>query len=346
VTPEEAIDEAKRGALRPVYLLTGEEHFLRAEVLSAIRAAAIGAGVAAFNEDRFTAGEVDVMKVIAAARTVPMMSPRRFVLVANVDRWEGAEGDTAPLDKLADYAAAPIAETCLVMTASKLDGRRKLATTARKQGFVVECTELPRRELPHWIKGRAKALGNAIDHEVADLLAELAGPELGSVNDALERLSLYVGGGGAITEQAVSECVARVRAADTWAVVDAVRARDLSKGLRALSEAYDPRDRGLVLLGALAWSIRQLARYQAETIAGASPDQAAQRAGVAPGFRARELGKLANSVSAKDVERWMLVLAETDVALKGSKRPPEAVLEEMLTRLCAQRSPRPATARR
>jgi DNA polymerase-3 subunit delta len=137
-----------------------------------------------------------------------------------------------------------------------------------------------------------------------------------------------------VDEDAIAACVARVRTADTWALVGAVGARDLSRALRTLADAYDPRERGLPLLGALAWSIRQLARYQAATDGGSSPDEAARAAGVFQPFRARELAARARQVKSKEVERWMLVLAEADLALKGSRRPPDAVLEDMLTRLC------------
>ncbi|HEY2511011.1 MAG TPA: DNA polymerase III subunit delta, partial [Polyangiaceae bacterium] len=95
-----------------------------------------------------------------------------------------------------------------------------------------------------------------------------------------------------------------------------------------------PRDRGLPLLGALAWSIRQLARYQAAVAQGVSPDEAARKAGVFQPFRARELATKARGFRAKEVERWLLVLAETDVALKSSRRPADAILEDMLTRMC------------
>jgi len=125
-----------------------------------------------------------------------------------------------------------------------------------------------------------------------------------------------------------------VRTADTWALVDAVRARDLGHALRTLSDAYDPRERGLPLLGALAWSIRQLARYQAAAMGGASQEEAARVAGVYQPYRARELAQKARGVRPREVERWMLVLAETDLALKSSRRPPDAILEEMITRLC------------
>src|SRR5580698_7779554 len=125
MTPAEAIAQAKRGALAPVYLLAGEERFLRDQVVVEIRAAALGGGIAAFNEDKFQAGEVDVDKVIGAARTVPMMAPKRFVLVRGVERWDSARdagsdeelegaaqssreeksGSASPIDKLAAYAA-------------------------------------------------------------------------------------------------------------------------------------------------------------------------------------------------------------------------------------------------
>ena len=186
-----------------------------------------------------------------------------------------------------------------------------------------------------------------MERDVAELLAAIAGPELAYVNDAIERLSLYVGAGKAIDEAAVAECVARVRTADTWALVDAVGKRDLGEGMRILADVYDPRDRGLPLLGALAWSIRQLAKYQAASAEGASPDEAARKAGVFQPFRARELATKARGFRAKEVERWLLVLAETDVALKSSRRPADAILDEMLdadVRGAAQRGAKRASA--
>jgi DNA polymerase-3 subunit delta len=334
VTPAEAVEQAKKGKLLPLYVVAGEERLLRDEVVTALRTASLAGGVAAFNEDKFTAGEAAVDAILAAARTVPMMAPRRFVLVRGAERWEAQEAEGNPFDRLAEYAASPVDTTCMVVVAQKLDGRRKLASVARKQGFLVACDELDGRALPGWIADRFEAKGHAVDRDVTELLAALAGPQLSSVDDAIERLSLYVGPGAPVDEAAVGACVARVRTADTWALVDAVGARDLGRALRTLADAYDPRERGLPLLGALAWSIRQLARFQAAVAGGASPDEAARGAGVFQPYRARELAAKARAVRPKEVERWMLVLAETDLALKSSRRAADAILEEMLTRLC------------
>ncbi len=326
-----------------MYVVAGDERLLRDQVVTELRSASLEGGIAAFNEDKFTAGEVDVDKVIAAARTVPMMARRRFVLLRGAERWEASESESSPFDRLAEYVAAPIDSTCLVVVGSKLDGRRKFVAVARKQGFLVSCDPLDDRAVRGWIVERCAAKGHAIDPEIADLLAAVAGPHLSPLDDAVERLSLYVGPGASIDADAVSECVARIRTADTWALVDAVGARDLGRALRTLADAYDPRERGLPLLGALAWSVRQLARFQAAIESGASFDDAARRAGAFNPYRARELASKARSIRVKEVERWLLVLAEADIALKSSRRPPDAVLEEMLVRLVQPRV-RPSAA--
>jgi DNA polymerase-3 subunit delta len=342
LTPDAAIAQARKELL-PVYLVTGEENFLRDQVVAELRAAALGNGIAAFNEDKFTAGEAAIDKVLAAVRTVPMMAPRRFVWIRSAERWDANDaGDDgggkreAPLDRLADYALAPVDSTCLVITSTKLDGRRRLSALAKKNGFLVACDPLDAAALLSWIERQCSMRGNPIGRDVAELISEIAGTDLARLGDVLERLSLFAGPNAPITEEAVGECVARVRTADTWALVDAVGRRNLGEALRLLADVYDSRDRGLPLLGALAWSIRQLAKFQIALEGGASSDEAARRAGIYPAFRAREVEKKARALRAKELERWLLVLAETDVALKSSRRPADAILEHMFTRLCTR----------
>src|SRR5690606_21035521 len=113
-----------------------------------------------------------------------------------LERWEAKETKqkkVSELDRLAEYASAPAESSVLVACASKLDKRRRLYTLAKKQGFLVTCDPLSPHELPRWVRQRAQQLGHGLAPGVAELLAELCGPELSQVNDALERLSLYVG---------------------------------------------------------------------------------------------------------------------------------------------------------
>ncbi|CAN5694286.1 hypothetical protein BH11MYX4_BH11MYX4_34590 [soil metagenome] len=347
MTPDEAIKKAEQGELLPVWLVVGEERMLRDQVIAAITKAALAGGLADFNHDKFTAGESDVEKVLAATRTVPMMAKKRVVFVRGLERWDtnasaeaADDGPTSkalpPLDRLAEYAKAPIDSTTVILVAHKIDGRRKLVALAKKQGFVVDCAQVDGKKLPGWIRARAKLKGHTLAPEVCDLIAEIAGPDLSYLDDVLERLSLYVGKDGPITEEAVGVNVTRVRLADTWNLVDAASSKDLGRVLALLADVYAPRDRGLPLVGAIAWSLRQLLKLQSALEQGAGIDEAARRAGIYPAFRARDHQQKLKvaKLTARELERWLLIVQETDLALKSSRRAADAILEDMFTRMC------------
>ncbi len=347
MTPDQAIQEAASDKIRPVYLVLGEERLLVDQVVAAIREATQKGGIAGFNEDKFTAGEAQVNAILSAARMLPMMAKRRFVLVRALDRWEKKDEDEAekpaakkakgavesPLDLLAEYAKEPSPSTVMVMVSPKLHGQRRIVTTAKKSGFIVTCDPLPRDALPAWITRAAREKGHVIAPDVADHLAEIAGPELGYVADAIERLSLYAGKGAPITEDAVAAVVTRVRQSTVWELIDALGKRQVAPSLALLGDVYDPRDGGLKLLGAIAWSVRQMVKFESALRAGADPKDAAMRAGVPP-FRAFDLAKTIRGLPAGTAASWLSLLAEADLALKGSKRPAQAVLEAMLIDMC------------
>lgn len=328
---------AQAGELRPFYLLVGEEQFLMRAAVATLRDATLAGGIEGLNYDQLDAGDVGVEAALSLAKTLPMMARKRFVLIRQLERWDGKESKqkgVSALDRLADYANAPSESTVLVATVAKLDKRRRLYTLAKKQGSLVTCDPLATHELPRWVRERAKALGHAISADVAALLAELCGPELSQVNDALERLSLYVGANNPITEDAAAECVVRVRPTTVWELVSAVGERDAGRALGALEQVYEPQDRGLRLLGVLAWQTRQLLKFESAVRQGASIEEAAKFAG-APPFKGRDLARQVKQIPREHLESWLPALARVDLELKGgSQRPPKAILEHALIDLC------------
>jgi DNA polymerase-3 subunit delta len=352
VTPDEALREIESGKARPVYVVVGEERVFADRIVAAARKHVVDAATAGFNIDVFEAGEVPVNRVIDSANTMPMMARCRLVILRGIERLEkGGDDDdstrapprggpsldrgkakTSPSDALAEYASKPSPNTCLILVGSKLDGRRKLAGVAKKAGIVVECAPLRPNMLPLFVREEAKRRGHAIAGDVADALVDLVGNELAALIDAVERLSLYVGKGSEITEDAVIACIARVRVGSVWGLSDAVAARDRATALRLLNENFDPRDRGLPLHGLLASSIRKMLKLRALLEAGASTEDAAKRAGFPP-FKAQEAARQAKRFPPGELERAVAIFAEADLALKGSKRPPLIVLEEAIVRL-------------
>lgn len=339
MTPDALFRELDSGTFRPVLCVVGADQYLRDRVIARVTEMAITPALAAFNHDRFVAGENSVESVLGAANLLPMMAERRLVLVRQLERWEGKgdpDGDSSqsPLDRLATYAEAPNPSTLLLLVADALDGRRRFTQLAKKADFFVTCEPMSERELPTFVVAEAKRRGHRIEPEVAALIAQLSGPDAFQLVDAIERLSLYVGPGADIDDDAVAVSITRLRVEDSWALVDALRARDPATALAILGRVYDPRDRGLPLLGAIAWSVRQMLKLQSNLAQGLRLDDAARRAGLFNTSRARDLADSLRHARPGELENMLDTLADADLALKGSKRLPLSVLEGAVLRLC------------
>ena len=153
------------------------------------------------------------------------------------------------------------------------------------------------------------------------------------MDGALERLSLFVGKGGEITQDAVAQVVTRVRLDTVWQLVDAIAQRRLGPALAALADALDARDAGPRVLGAITWSVKQLVKYAAARQGGAQPPDAAKAAGVPP-FKVQQVERAVREIGAPRLATWLGRLSEADRALKSSRRPGQATLEAMLIELC------------
>lgn len=344
--PDQALAAARAGNVQNVYLVLGEERYLSSRFVEALKALVLQGGVPGLNEDEWSASETDPKTVVSAAKTLPMLAQRRWVQVSDVERWETKKDGSSGLEQLDSYVASPCPSSVLVLLASKLNARRKLLTLAKGGGFLVSCDPLDKRALPAWLAGAARERGCSLDTATAELMLEVVGNDLSLLNDLVERLCLFVGGKGPITEQTVSELIPIVRPSTVWELVEAVAQRQIGTALNSLAKVYDPQDRGLRLVSVLLWSTRQMLQYEAARSAGGNPATAAKAAGVPP-FRANKLEAQLRGTQRAALERWLCVLRNVDLALKGgSKRPPRAVLESALIDLCSQSAPEPLERRR
>jgi DNA polymerase-3 subunit delta len=320
---------ASKGSLDPVYVLVGTERLLIERVVDAVRKVVDSMGVPGFNVEVFDGKGLDAARVISAARTVPMMADTRLVLLRHVDAMTPTEQTN-----LAEYLDDPSDSTCFLATATKLDGRAKLAKAAKKKGYLIEAKPLRGRELREFIRAEATAREHTIAPQAIEALLDAVGDDLAAIDDAMERLSLFVGAGQRIDAEAVMMCVTRIRVESIWSLVDAIGLKDRRKGISAAQSLLDDREPPLRLLAMVARQLRIVARMREALSEGLRPQEAAKRAG-APPFKAGDLTESARRFTADSLGRAFTLIAETDRALKGSKRPPDVILQDAVLELCA-----------
>lgn len=324
----ELIAKARKGEHGPVHVLVGTERFLVERAVRLLREASLGDGPTGFNDDVFHGKGLSARQVVSAARTLPMMAQSRFVLVRDAEELAAAE-----LDALVGYLEEPSPSTCLVLVADRLDGRTRFVKVAKKKKIYTEAKELRGGAVRSFVVSEARARGHVLAPAAAEAMVDALGSDLAAVDDALERLSLYVGEGKEIGLDAVEACVTRVRTDTIWALVDAVSLRDAKTALSAAGSLLADREPPLRILAMVARQLRMVAKMREALADGLRGPEAAKRAG-APPFKARDLTEAARRFTLPDLRLAFEILAEADLALKGSKRPGPVVLEEAILRLC------------
>ena len=322
------IERARDGAFPAACVIAGSERLLAERAIDALKTVVLGDDTLGFNSDVFQGAGLSAQTLINAARTLPMMAKSRFVLVRAVDAIASAE-----LDALCAYLRKPSPEACVVLLSEKLDARSKLVKTAMELGCFYEAAPPKPYEMPEIARREAERRGHQLGPEAAQALVDAIGADLAAVDDALERLSLYVGGGNPIALTDVERCVVHARTESVWALVDAVGARDVRVAIASAASLLGNQEPPLRILALVARQLRTLARMRSALRAGLKPQEAAVKAG-APPFKARELVNMAKRFDDAQLARAFRTIAEADLLLKGSKVPGPRVLEQALLQLC------------
>lgn len=325
VDPNEVMDRITRdpdGALKHDHLVLGDETLLVRRVCDALKEAVRQTDVAGLNLLSLAGKGASTAEVLQALRTPPMMAPRRLVLVTRADQLKG-------IDALSDYLKDPVPTSTLVLQATKLDGRSKFSRLAQKHMTVVHCHPPKARDMGPFVRAEAKRLGHTLPPDAVASLSTYLGTDLSAVADALERLSLFVGAGNAITADAVDACVSGTTTQTIWDLVDAIGTDRRAQAMIALHRLLAQGEPALRVLSMIARQWRMLDRAKHALDAGAAPKEAAKQAG-APPFKAQALVRVCQNLTRSKISHGYRVIHRADGELKGCSTAPDAALMQRL----------------
>ncbi len=323
-TPADVRRQIASGDTDPVYLLQGEDD-VEKSALALEFAALVDEGLAAFNVERMHAGDwtngdrlaEGVMGLVSAVRTLPMMSPRRVVIVSQAEVMLAPKRESEAAERALEGFAAlleqPEIMTTLVLVAASLDKRTKTYKALAKHSTLVDCgSPEDVAGAARWVKARVDAVGVDIDPAGARALAALAGfPERpqsnGRTGDVkrlrgeIDRLLLYALGQKKITMDDVREVAGAAALQDDWAMANAIEDGQAAEALRQLALMLESGSAPEQILGQLGWLVRAKFPH-------AAPQQ------------------LSGAVES---------LFRTDHDLKRSGGDPRVLLERLVVELCA-----------
>jgi DNA polymerase III subunit delta len=313
----------EREATMPVYAFIGSESTLVAEAVSALRRKVLTAA-ADFNREELSAADTPIERALDAARTAPMMASHRFVHLSSVQALKAK--DHGPL--LA-YLEQPAAHTVFCLSGEKIDQRTKLGLRLAAGGWLFVLEPPRQQELGGWIERRARKLGCRIDTDAARLLGDLVGTEVGNIDRAIEKLSLYAGPEASIASADVEATVAPTRLHSIFELTDAIGARDLGRASLLLRNTLRGGESALGVLGMITRQFRQLLQLKALERRGTASRDLATALGVRP-FLVNTLTAQARRYRESELQAALEAAFAADIRLKSSGVGAGVVLDRLL----------------
>ncbi|HYJ45062.1 MAG TPA: DNA polymerase III subunit delta, partial [Pyrinomonadaceae bacterium] len=303
----------KQGEIKPLYLLFGEETYLRDAAARTITDAALKDSVLReFNESSFSLSNTDVQQAIAVAEQMPMMSSRRVVAVRDFGKLREADEEA-----LVRYLTRPVESSVLLFVADDLDKRRKLSKTLLDVCAAVEFAPLSDAELADWAKRRLKELKVQADERTLHQIVALVGSDVRTLSNELEKLATAALGSGAITMQMVDELVARSRELSNFELADHLVARNRKRALQTLHRLLDDGAEPVMLIGLIASNYHRLALAKELMSRGAPNNEVYRLVGIF-GRNREEFLATARRSDAHQLARSIERIASADLAIKSS----------------------------
>ena len=312
-----------------IAVLFGEEQYLKRAVFERLCRLVLGEDEEHLGLTRFAGDEADLKTVCDELLTISMWGSSRLVILDDADRFvsQYREG-------LEKYLQKPAKNSVLVLDVKGWPKTTRLAKAVAKIGLEVECGPLSGSDLVRWIAETARTEhGKTVTRETANLIYELAGDDLGLLEQELAKLSAYVGQRTTIEIADVETLVGGWGTETTWAIAAAVRRGETGEALDLLNQLLDAGESAHKILGGLTFVFRRLAQAVALSGQGTSLDRALGEAGVFP----REIGESAAYLTAarsRGSAADLVSLARSRTRLKGRSSIPERqVLETLLVKL-------------
>ncbi|HXP22615.1 MAG TPA: DNA polymerase III subunit delta [Candidatus Sulfotelmatobacter sp.] len=333
----------QKGKPVPAVLLLGDEPYLRDECRAQLIDKYVAEAARTWAVSRFSADRGELQTAMDQAETLPMLSPLQLVFLEDAEAIEelGEKAREAAVESLEAYLGNPAPFTILIIEASGLDQRMRLAKLLAEKALVVEVglgenAEERIRAAVGLAKSLGKECGVEFEKGAAEDLAEFVGGDLMRLKTEVVKLSTYATERKRLRREDITALVVSEKTTTIWELADLLATSRPAKALEFFDRLLREGEEPVMMIGGMAWMYRKL--VEASELRGATNGwQAARALGMRP-EQAQLALESARKISKERLLDGLRALREADDRLKGGTKDVRAVMEFLVWQLSGARA--------
>ena len=304
-------EEIKSGQLKQVYILYGEEAYLRNQYKDKLKTALLGEGDP-MNFHYFEGKGVNPGEVIDLAETMPFFAERRVIMLENSGFF--AHGG----EELAEYLNAPSETAYFVFVEPTIDKRSKLYKAATAKGRAIEFKAQEEAVLKRWILGFLKKENKNITERDLDLFLDKTGSDMENIRGELEKLLCYCLDKDVISAQDIEAVCTRQVSSQIFDMINAVAEKKQKTAMALYYDLLTLKEPPMRILFLITRQFNMLLQVKELKNKGLDANAIGEKVGLA-GFIARKYVTQAAKFKENDLRRALTDCVESEEAVKTGK---------------------------
>lgn len=272
---EQLLQDLKQQDFKNVYLLCGEEAYLRNQYKKRLKDALAEEGDT-MNYSYYEGKDINPKAVIDMAETLPFFADRRVLMVENSGFFKNK------CEELADYVSVIPESTCLIFVETEIDKRNRLYKEVKKYGRVVEFGTQKEDTLLKWVLGMLKKEEKSITRETLLLLLTKTGTDMQSIKNELEKLLAYTVGRDTITSEDVEKVCVTQTTNRIFDMINAIAEGNQKKAMELYEDLLALKEPPMRILFLIARQFHQLYQLKMLSKEGLPSSEIAKQAGIVP----------------------------------------------------------------
>lgn len=284
-----------------------------------------------FNFIKFNLYETEITPIIEETLTMPFFSDKKAILVKNAYVFTG-EKVTKELnqntDQLMEFLEKYDGDNLIIFEVyqNKLDERKKLTKTLKKNGQLKKVEQMSEEEIKKWIQSKLNENFKDIKQDALNMFIELTGVNFNIVSQELDKLMLFLGDRPTINKDDVNQIINRSLEQNVFLLTEYIQKRQKNKAIQLVKDLINMKEEPIKLLALITSNYRLYYQCKILSQKGYSGQQIAKTVNVHPYRVKLALGQIRH-YQLEDLLNIIDSCTETDYKLKSSYMDKQLILE-------------------
>jgi len=319
-----------------MYVLFGEEEYLKAFYLEQLKSILLDGPAADFNFHRFTQENFNMNDLESAVNSFPMMAEHSFIQIDDYEMFKDTEENR---NKLVEILSDIPDYCCIVFYCNTIDfnpdkRQKKLWQAMCAAGLQVAFRKQTEQDLCVWVGRHFKSQGKRIEDKNCRYLVFVTGGLMSALASEIEKICAYTEH-EVVTRQDIDDVVEPVLDAVVFAITDAIGEGRFGIAIGLLQNVMKKQEDPVAILGAISAHFRRIRMAKVLLANGKHVQALCEMAGIAP-YPAQKIFDAAARVSISFANKAVLFCEETDSKMKNSVDDQQALLELLLLKLAEE----------